>query len=155
MGNNDVKMSNNDLLVPECCFAWAVARAGLHIGTWFLFRVIYCKSPRCSRNATQPRFARPQRGGVAGGVVALDIMLPGGARDPPTAAGSSSSSNFTLAYLRQSAFSCPRAPGASCSERKVSRITWTGSFFPVEFLIASCMLVRVANGSINIASSNM
>ena len=147
-------MSNNDLLVPECCFAWAVARAGLHIGTWFCF-VSFIANRRVAAGMPQPRFARPQRGGVAGGVVALDIRLPAGARGPPPATGSSSSSNFTLAYLRQSAFSCPRAPGASCSERKVSRITWTGSFLPVEFLIASCMSVRVANGSINIASSNM
>ena len=120
-----------------------------------LFHVIYCRSPRCSRNATQPRFARPQRGGVAGGVVALDIMLPGGARDPPTTAGSSSSSNFTLACLRQSVFSCQHAPGASCSARKASSITWIGSIFPFAFLIASCMSVRVANGSMSIASSNM
>ena len=44
--------------------------------------VIYCKSPRCSRNAKQPSFARPQRGGDAGRVVALDVVLPAAARGP-------------------------------------------------------------------------
>ena len=92
--------------------------------------VSFIANRRVAAGMPQPRFARPQRGGVAGGVVALDIRLPAGARGPPPATGSSSSSNFTLAYLRQSAFSCPRAPGASCSERKVSRITWTSSFLP-------------------------
>ena len=67
----------------------------------------------------------------------------------------SEGSDFTLAYLRQSVFSCPRAPGASCSARKASSITWIGSIFPFAFLIASCMSVRVANGSMSIASSNM
>ena len=37
IGNNGVKTSNDDLSVPECCFARAVARAGLHIGTLFGF----------------------------------------------------------------------------------------------------------------------
>ena len=117
--------------------------------------VSFIANRRVAAGMPQPRFARPQRGGVAGGVVALDIRLPAGARGPPPATGSSSSSNFTLAYLRQSVFSCPRAPGASCSARKASSITWIGSIFPFAFLIASCMSVRVANGSMSIASSNM
>ena len=35
MGNNDVTMSNNNLLDPECCFARSVAQTSRHSCTWF------------------------------------------------------------------------------------------------------------------------
>ena len=35
MGNNDVTMSKNNLLGPECCFARSVARTSRQSGTWF------------------------------------------------------------------------------------------------------------------------
>ena len=116
MGLNDAKMSNKDLLVPGCCYA--VALAGLHIGTWFCF-VSFIANRRVQQecHTTQVRAASTKwryRQGVG-----LGHHAPSAGSGSALATGFSSSCNFTLAYLRKSVFSCPRAPGASCSTRKV------------------------------------
>ena len=118
-----------------------------------------CSQPRLG---ARPSFARPQRGGDGGGVVALHVMSSAEARGPPPATGSSPSSNLLHACACQRLLSCPRTPGTSCSRHKSSSQAWIGLSFlggavgpPTCGFITSNMSVRVANGSIAIDSSNM
>ena len=131
-------------------------QSGLAQRHMVLCHAIYCKSPQRLWSAARPSLARPQRGGDGGGVWALHIVCTAEARVPPLATGSSPSSNLLQACACQRLFSCPRTPGTSCSRNNSSSQSWIfGALGFTTCFVASIMSVRVANGSIAIASSNM